>query len=146
MPRSIAAGIGALFDTTPIPVNIQLSATAVAKGPPLLPPLARLTIKSTLANIATQDQANLLNLLWGGLLGGTLDLSIAGWNGLLDTDLNLLGYLDQLAIDTGIKAGDYAALLTTDITVSLKPPPPLLHPLNPTARIRVNTAPALNND
>ena len=117
VPRSIAAGIGAMFDTTPIPVDIQLSATAVAKGPPQLPPLARLTIKSTLANIATQDEANLLNLLWGGLLGGTLDLSIAGWNGLLNTDLNLLSYLDQLAIDAGIKAGDYATLLSTDITV-----------------------------
>ncbi len=117
VPRSIAAGIGAMFESTPAPVDIQLSATAVAKGPPLLPPLARLTIKSTLASVTSNDQAAVLNALWGGLLGATLNLSVAGWNGLLNSDINLLDYLDQLAIDTGIKAGDYAALLASTITV-----------------------------
>lgn len=117
VPRSIAAGIGAMFGPAS-PVDIVLSATAVAKGTPLLPPLARLTIKSTLLVVGTQEQANLLNALWSGLLGGDVKVSVAGWNGLLNTDLNLLDYLDQLAIDMGVKAGDYTALLTSDIKVT----------------------------
>lgn len=116
VPRSIAAGIGALFDGG-TPLNIALSATAVAKGPPILPPLARLTIKSTLASVS-MDKSTVLNQLWGGLLGGTLNISVAGWNGLLGTDIDLFKYLDQLAIDTNIKAGDYTALLASNITIT----------------------------
>ncbi|EPJ79678.1 hypothetical protein CFII64_20718 [Pseudomonas sp. CFII64] len=116
VPRSIAAGIGALFDGG-TPLTIALSATAVAKGPPILPPLARLTIKSTLASVS-MDKSTVLNQLWGGLLGGTLNISVAGWNGLLGTDIDLFKYLDQLAIDTNIKAGDYTALLASNITIT----------------------------
>lgn len=113
--RSIAAGIGAIFDSNPTPENIQLTAVAVATPP--LPPLAQLTIKSTLATIDS-TKGNLLNALWGGLLGGTLNISVAGWNGLTNANLDLLNYLNQLALDVGVKAGDYTALLGTNIAVS----------------------------
>ena len=42
----------------------------------------------------------------GNLLGGNLSLTAAGWNGLLLTNVNLLSYLDQLAINLNVKAGD----------------------------------------
>jgi len=113
--RSIAAGIGAMFDTHPTPENIQLTAVAVATPP--LPPLAQLTIKSTLATIDSA-KGNVLNTLWGGLLGGTLNISVAGWNGLTNANINLLSYLNQLALDVGVKAGDYTSLLGTSISVT----------------------------
>jgi len=112
--RSIAAGIGAMFDTTPTPPDIQLTAVAVATPP--LPPLAQLTINSTLATVDS-TQAGLLNTLWGGLLGGTLNLSAVGYNGLASTNINLLSYLNQLAIDINAKAGDYTALLATNVSI-----------------------------
>ncbi len=114
VPRSIAAGIGAMFDSDPTPLNIQLTAAAVATPP--LPPLAQLTINSTLATVDS-TQAGLLNTLWGGLLGGTLNISAVGWNGLANANINLLNYLDRLAIDVNVKAGDYTSLLATDITI-----------------------------
>ncbi|WP_342653736.1 pilus assembly protein TadG-related protein [Pseudomonas sp. F3-2] len=112
--RSIAAGIGALFDSEPTPADIQLSAVAVATPP--LPPLAQLTINSTLATVDS-TQAGLLNTLWGGLLGGTLNISAAGWNGLANANINLLNYLDRLALDINAKAGDYTSLLATNISI-----------------------------
>jgi uncharacterized membrane protein len=114
VPRSIAAGIGALFDSSSTSPDIQLSAVAVAT--PALPPLAQLTINSTLATVDS-TQAGLLNTLWGGLLGGTLNLSAAGWNGLANTNINLLSYLNQLAIDVHATAGDYTSLLATNISI-----------------------------
>lgn len=113
--RSVAAGIGAMFDSTPSPTTIQLTAVAVATPP--LPPLAQLTIRSTLATVDS-TKGDLLNALWGGLLGGTLNVSLAGWQGLTNANINMLGYLNQLAVDVGVKAGDYTSLLGTDIAVS----------------------------
>lgn len=113
--RSIAAGIGAMFDTNPTPTDIQLTAVAVATPP--LPPLAQLTIQTTLATIDTSRGA-LLNALWGQLLGGTLNISAVGYQGLADANVNLLKYLDQLAIDINAKAGDYTSLLSSDIKIS----------------------------
>ncbi|MFK3796682.1 TadG family pilus assembly protein [Pseudomonas sp. NPDC088444] len=112
--RSIAAGIGAMFDTNPTPSDIQLTAVAVAT--PALPPLAQLTINSSLATVDS-TQAGLLNTLWGGLLGGTLNISAAGWNGLANANINLLSYLNQLAIDVNAQAGNYTSLLATNISV-----------------------------
>ncbi len=81
------------------------------------PPVAQLSIRS---NLGTVDSAksDVLNLLMGRLLGGSLSLTAAGWNGLLGTNLNLLGYLDQLAISLNVKAGDYEALLTTAVSAN----------------------------
>jgi uncharacterized membrane protein len=103
-----------MFDTNPTPPDIQLTAVAVAAPP--LPPLAQLTINSTLATVDS-TQAGLLNTLWGGLLGGTLNLSAVGYNGLANTNINLLSYLNQLAIDINAKAGDYTALLATNVSI-----------------------------
>lgn len=111
--RSIAAGVAALFPGgTPDP-NIILSATAVASVPP---PLAMLTIRSTLL-VVDSSKSVILNALFGGLLGGSLNLDAVGWNGLLNTNISLLGYLDRLKLDLGITAVGYTQVLGATTSV-----------------------------
>jgi uncharacterized membrane protein len=59
-----------------------------------------------------------LNPLFSGLLGGNVNLTLAGWNGLLTTNINLLSYLDQLAVNLNVAAGNYTQLLNTTVTAS----------------------------
>ena len=112
--QSFVGGIGALFGGAPAGATLNLSATAVATLPP---PLASLTIRSTLLSIDTSKSAT-LNALFGGLLGGNLNLSVAGWNGLVNTNISLLSYLDRLKVDLGINVAGYDQVLGTSIAVS----------------------------
>jgi uncharacterized membrane protein len=112
VPRSIAAGIGALFDSTPAPLNIALSATAVAAQ---APPLASLTIRSAAATIDTSTAA-LLNALVGRMLGSTLNLSVASWQALADAKIDLLTFLDQLKTNVRLSALNYTQVLASEIT------------------------------
>lgn len=109
VPTSVAAGIGALLSGGPASLTTRLSATAVAASP--LPPVAQLGIRSTVADV------NLLSPLFSSLLGGPVNVSVASWNALLGANINLLNYMDQLAIDLHVTAGDYDRLLQTDATV-----------------------------
>ncbi|WP_420465137.1 TadG family pilus assembly protein [Panacagrimonas sp.] len=77
---------------------------------------AALNLRSTLVSVDTSQSA-VLNSLFGGLLGGNVSLSAVGWDGLVNTDISLLDYLDQLAIDLGVQVGDYDQLLQTDASV-----------------------------
>ena len=104
---SVANGILNLFHGAPFAAQTILSATAVAAQ---APPVAQLTIRSSLATVDS-TKSPLLNFTFGNLLGGSLSLTAAGWNGILSTNVNLLGYLDQLAIQLKVTAGDYTALL-----------------------------------
>lgn len=79
-------------------------------------PQAALSIRSALLTVDTQRSV-LLDALVGGLLGGSVNLGVGGWNGLLQTDVQLLRYLDALAVDLGVAAGDYDRLLGTDASV-----------------------------
>lgn len=112
---SIAAGIATLFSGGPLNLDTQLSATAVAAEPKAT--LAQLSIRSTLVSVDTA-RSNLLNPLFSGLLGGNVNLTAAGWDGLVKTDVNLLKYMDQLAVQLGVTAGDYTALLNQEGTVT----------------------------
>ena len=111
---SLASGIWNMFSGAPVATQTILSATAVAAT---APPVAQLTIRSSLASVNSANSP-LLNMVIGNLLGGSLSLTAAGWNGLLTTNLNLLSYLDQLAIQLNVKAGDYDALLSTAVSAS----------------------------
>ena len=111
---SIASGIWNMFSGAPMSSQTLLSATAVAA---YAPPVAQLTIRSNLATVDS-TKSPLLNAAIGGLLGGSLSLTAAGWNGLIQTNVNLLGYLDQLAIQLNVKAGDYDALLNTAVSAT----------------------------
>jgi uncharacterized membrane protein len=115
VPTSVAAGIWALTSGNPVSLNTVLTATAVAAMP--APSLAQLTINSTLASVNTAS-ASLLNPLFSGLLGGNVNLTVAGWNGLINTNINLLSYLNQLAINLNVAAGNYTQLLNTNVTAT----------------------------
>ncbi|GAB7532593.1 TadG family pilus assembly protein [Pseudomonas sp. 3A(2025)] len=112
--RSIAAGIASLFSGGPQSTTITLSATAVAAA---APPLAQLSIRSVAAEITSANSA-LLNLIFSNLLGGSLNLSAASWDGLINTNLNLLSYLDRLKLDLNLTALDYNQLLATNVTLN----------------------------
>lgn len=110
VPTSIALGVTNLFSDNPVSATTSLSATAVAAQPK--PPLAQLTIRSTLVDL------NLLNGALGGLAGSAIDVSLLGWQGLVDTDISLLSYLNQLAIDLNVSAGNYSELLDVDTDIT----------------------------
>lgn len=114
VPTSLAQGISNLFSAQPLNPSLSLSATAVAAPP--APPVATLTVRSTLLTVDSTKSAA-LNGLIGGLLGGKLQLDALGWNGLINTDISLLSYLDALAIRLKVNAGNYDELLKTDATV-----------------------------
>lgn len=73
-------------------------------------PRAKLEIRSTLASVDS-SKSQVLNAVMGGLLGGSLNITAAGWNGLINTDVQLLHYIDALAAALTVKVGDYDALL-----------------------------------
>lgn len=112
---SVAAGIGALLSGGPVALTTQLSATAVAAEPKLT--LAQLSIRSSLVGADT-SRSNLLNPLFSTLLGGNVNLTAVGWDGLIKTDVNLLKFMDRLAIKLGVAAGDYTTLLNTQASVT----------------------------
>ncbi|CAM3216204.1 hypothetical protein BZK31_21245 [Pseudomonas floridensis] len=112
--RSIAAGIAALLDSTPASPTIQLSATAVAAS---TPPVAALTIRSAAVTVDSA-RAAILNPIVGSMLGGTLNLGVANWQGLANTDLSLLNYLNRLKLDLNLTAVGYTQVLNTTVSVS----------------------------
>ncbi|WP_347928807.1 pilus assembly protein TadG-related protein [Pseudomonas helvetica] len=112
---SAAAGIQALFSGASLNANTTLTATAVAAAPQ--PTLAQLSIRSSVVSVDTA-RSNLLNPLFSSLLGGSVNLTAVGWDGLVNADINLLKFMDQLAIELGVSAGDYTALLSTQGTVT----------------------------
>ena len=112
---SVAGALFGLFSGSAVSINTQLTATAVAASPK--PTLAQLSIRSTLLSVDTA-RSNTLNPLFSGLLGGNVNLTAAGWDGLVKTDVNLLKFMDQLAVKLNVTAGDYTKLLTTSGSVT----------------------------
>lgn len=96
-------------------INLEASAISTSSGSGL----AALTLKSTLlnVNITQNSRAQLLSSIFGGMLGGSLNISVGAWNGLIHTDINIFEFLDQLAINVGLSAGQYDQVLATDVTV-----------------------------
>ena len=111
---SIAGGIWSIFSGGPVVVQTTLSATAVAA---LAPPVAALTIRSTVLAVDS-NKSIVLNALFSGLLGGSVNLSVAGWDGLAKADISLLRFLDQLKIDLGLTAVGYTEVLGSSVAVS----------------------------
>ena len=107
MPASLV--VGGMFTE---PVDLQAIAVATRGGNPL----AALSIQSTTATINTEQSA-LLNAVVGGLLGGNVSVSALGWNGLIGTKVNLLGYIDALATELNLDVGGYDEVLSTGLTV-----------------------------
>lgn len=85
-------------------VELRRSATAAA---PDQTPRAILSIGSRVAAL----EGGLANQLLSGLTGSSVSLNLMDYNALAEADVNLLTWFDALAIDAGVKAGDYDALL-----------------------------------
>lgn len=78
-------------------------------------PAAQLSIRSTLLSVDS-SQSPILNSVFGGLLGGSLNLTALSWDGLAKSNINLLSYLDALAVRLNVSAGQYDKVLTTNAT------------------------------
>lgn len=114
VPTSIAAGIRNLVAGQPIPGTLQLHAQAVAAAP--LPPVVMLRLRSTLLTMDSQKSAVLNALI--DPLGGRVTLDAVGWQGIANTQINLLSFLDALAIKANVGAGHYDELLTKNLHVT----------------------------
>ncbi len=108
-PASLIAG-GMYGDD----IELRAEAMASRKGSPL----AALTIRSTLlgVSVTNNNEANRLNAMLGSMLGGSVNLSVGAWNGLLHTDINLFEYLDQLAVNLGLSAGQVDQVLSANVS------------------------------
>ena len=80
-------------------------------------PRAALNIRSTLLTVDS-TQSPLLNSVMGGLLGGSINLSAVSWDGLAKSNVNLLSYLDALAVRLNLAAGQYDTVLNTQTTAT----------------------------
>ena len=112
VPTSVAGGLWSIFSKAGFNTDTNLTASAVGSNGGA--PLAQLTIKSTVLSV-TSDQKNLLNLVWGKLLGGSLNIDVLGWQGLVDSKINLLSYLDLLNTDLKLNAVSYNDVLNSQI-------------------------------
>ena len=64
-------------------------------------------------------EGGVLNALLGGLLGSNINLSVMDYNKLIGADVNLLEFLDALAVELDLDVGDYDALLAHDIDTGI---------------------------
>jgi uncharacterized membrane protein len=78
-------------------------------------PQAVLSIRSTLLAVDASKSA-LLDAVFGKLLGGSVALTVAGWQGLVTTQVNLLSFLDAVALEVGLQAGQYEQVLNSKVT------------------------------
>lgn len=93
------------------PRTIEVQALAAQKQP-----RAALNIRSTLVKVQ-DSQSALLNAVIGGMLGGTLNLGVGSWNGLVAANIKLLSFLDQLGVDLNLGAGKYDEVLSKELQV-----------------------------
>ena len=80
-------------------------------------PKAALSINSTLLTFKT-EQSPILDSLVGGLLGGSVNLGVVGWQGLITSQISLLSFLDVLAPTIDLAVGDYDGVLNANVTVA----------------------------
>jgi uncharacterized membrane protein len=90
---------------------IEVQALAAQKQP-----RAALNIRSTLLTVK-DSQSALLNAVIGGMLGGTLNLGVGSWQGLVTANIKLLSFLDQLGVDLDLGVGKYDEVLSKELQV-----------------------------
>lgn len=109
---SVAGGVYALVQGGAIARTTTLRASAVAASPG--PPQAMLSIRTTLLQVSSMQSAVLNALLKA--IGANTQLSVLGWQGIADTQLNLLSYTDALSTELHLDLGDYQQLLSLETT------------------------------
>jgi len=78
--------------------------------------IARLSVRSTLLALDTEKSA-LLDAVVGGMLGGKINLGVAGWQGIANANISLLSFFDALAVRAGLNVGDYDQVVKTKVTL-----------------------------
>lgn len=112
LTRTISASLfQQLWPNSPGTINLSRSSVAQA-----CEPTAQLTLRSNLLTVDSSQSA-LLNGLLGGLLGTSLNLGVADWQSLVDTNINLLSYFDALATELNLDVGDYDNVLASEVSV-----------------------------
>ena len=91
----------------------QISAQATAMQSARI---ARLSVRSTLLALDTEKSA-LLDAVVGGMLGGKINLGVAGWQGIANANISLLSFFDALAVRAGLNVGDYDQVVKTKVTL-----------------------------
>ena len=114
VPTSVAGGFWNAFSKGTFEFNTKLQATAV--GAKSGSPLAQLTIRNKTL-VLSDSKSKILSSLFKGLLGGSVDISILGWDGIANTNINLLSFLDRLKLDLDLKAGGYDEVLSSKISI-----------------------------
>lgn len=104
--------IGTLYFGGAFMAPPQIGASAIAATTPQ----ATFSIGSRLASVDT-SKSPLLNALLGGLLGTNLALNAMDYNALLSADVNVLSFLDQLAIKLNLTGVSYSDVLASNVTV-----------------------------
>lgn len=103
-----------LFNTSANASGREITAFATAFRSPRL---ARLSVRSTLLELDT-TKSSLLDLVVGGMLGGKIQLGVAGWQGIADANINLLQFLDALKIRASLNAGNYDEVVNAEVLLS----------------------------
>ena len=142
VPTSVAGGLWSMFSKGGFNTDTNLTASAVGSNGGA--PLAQLTIRSSLLTIDS-TQSLILDKLVGGFLGGSITAGAVSWQGLVDTNINLLSYFNQL-ISLNTKIANYEQLLKTDIQVKqlLDAAITVLRRNGPTADVAANSLAAIS--
>ena len=87
--------------------NVEIAAAAIATRPAE----AAFSIGSRLLSL----EGGIINAILSQMLGGNVNLRVMDYRGLADVNIDLLKFLDQLAIEADIHAGSYRDVLDANV-------------------------------
>jgi uncharacterized membrane protein len=88
--------------------DVEIAAAAIATRPAE----AAFSIGSRLLSL----EGGVINAILGQMLGSSVSLRVMDYRALADADINLLNFLDQLAVEADVTAGTYQQVLDADVT------------------------------
>ncbi|MGE0239259.1 MAG: TadG family pilus assembly protein, partial [Parvibaculaceae bacterium] len=88
--------------------DVEVSAFAIATRPAE----AAFSIGSRLLSL----EGGVINAILGQMLGSQVNLRVMDYRSLADADIDLLKFLDELAVEADIEAGTYEQVLDADVT------------------------------
>jgi uncharacterized membrane protein len=62
-------------------------------------------------------EAGIANAILGGLLGSNISLSVMDYEALIGADLSLLGFLEALSLEAGLRVATYEEVLDAEVTM-----------------------------
>ncbi|WP_119271754.1 TadG family pilus assembly protein [Taklimakanibacter deserti] len=88
--------------------NVEVAASAIASRPAE----AAFSIGSRLLSL----EGGVINAILGQMLGSEVELQVMDYRSLAEADIDLLKFLDELAVEADIEAGTYQQVLDADVT------------------------------